>query len=339
MKKIISMLVLVLLVSGCVDNPFTGGSSETNVKEQPPDVISIQNINTLPTPPIIAGDQFSISFELSNLEEEKDVDVGYKLMDDGLCTLISSSGGYCAGGSSCYSLSKEACGDICNQYSVGCCWDPSAEVFLDFVPGRVEFVEWTFNTPSNEEMGYLKTTCPIRFIIGYEFTAISEIEANVITERRYQQLQQSGEFTTFTPTINVERGPIKIYMEFGASLPIRTERVLPVYMTVQDKGTGLLSSVPGSSSLTDYQLSIKLPDEFTVQSDSCGERFTCSGNECWNEESLTMIKRESPTIKCSFTTPDEGTVGLEKTYFITASLKYPYNLTQKVDVAVEPLEA
>jgi hypothetical protein len=317
MKKIILMLVLVLLVSGCVgmENPFGFGSSKTEVKEQPVDVISIQNVNTLPTPPIIAGDQFSISFELTNLEEEKDVDVGYKLMDDGLCKRVSG---------------------------------PEYDIFPDFVPGRVEFVEWTFNTPSNEEMGYLRTTCPVRFIIGYEFTAISEIEANVITEQRYQQLQQSGEFATFTPTINVGRGPIKIYMEYGASLPIRAtvpatattpkiKRILPVYITVQDKGTGLLSSIPGSDSV--YNLSIKVPSEFTVQSDSCGERFSCSGNECWNTETLTMIKRESPTIKCSFTTPDEGTVGLEKTYFITASMKYPYNLTQKIDVAVEPLGA
>jgi hypothetical protein len=161
-----------------------------------------------------------------------------------------------------------------------------------------------------------------------------------MTEQRYYQLQQSGEFTTFTPTLNVERGPIKIYMEFGASLPIRAsttenKRILPVYVTVQDKGTGLLSSIPGSDSV--YNLTIKVPSEFNVQSDSCGERFTCSGDECWNTETLTMVKRESPTIKCSFTTPNEGTVGLEKTYFITASLKYPYNLTQKVDVAVKPL--
>jgi hypothetical protein len=299
MKKIISILVLVLLVAGCVGIELPGlGSSKTEVKEQPPDVISIQNIKVLPNPPIIAGDQFSVSFELSNLEEEKNVDVGYKLMDDGLCTLASG---------------------------------PEYEIFPDFVPGRVEFAEWTFDTPSNEEIGYLETTCPIRFIVGYEFTAISEIEANVMTEQRYYQLQQSGEFTTFTPTLNVERGPIKIYMEFGASLPIRTERVLPVYVTVQDKGTGLLSFIP------ENELLIKLPTEFSVQQGSCGERFTCSNNECWNTETLTMVKRESPTIKCSFTTPNEGTVGLEKTYFITASLKYPYNLTQKVDVAVKPL--
>jgi hypothetical protein len=338
MKKIISMLVLVLLVSGCVETDLFGlSSSKAEVKEQPPDVISIQNINILPTPPIIAGDQFSISFELSNLEEEKDVDVGYRLMDDGLCNLVSSTGGFCSGGSSCYSLSRESC-------SAPCFWDLRGDVFPEFVPGRVEFVEWTFNTPSNEEIGYLRTTCPIRFIIGYEFTAISEIEANVITEQRYQQLQQSGEFTTFTPTINVERGPIKIYMEFGASLPIRAstslnQRVLPVYVTVQDKGTGLLSEIP--EYITDNRLVIDFPDNFGLAegAKSCGERFTCNSDECWNIQNLTMVKRESPTIKCSFITPDEGDVVLEKTYFITASLKYPYNLTQKVDVAVEPLEA
>ena len=295
----------MIFISGCVgfEDPFGFISPKTEVKEQPPDVISIQNINVLPPSPVIAGDQFSVSFELSNVEEERDVNVDYKLMDDGLCSLESGV---------------------------------DSETFEDFVPGRVEFVEWTFNSPSNEEIGYLRTTCPIRFIIGYQFTAISDIEANVITENRYLQLQQSGEFATFKPTLNVGRGPIKIYIDYGASLPIRTERVLPVYITVQDKGTGLLKEVPQNA------LKIIIPEGFGLAEDSnsCGERFTCNGSSCSNtEDSLTMIKRESPTIKCSFTTPNEGNVVLERTYFITASLDYGYNLTQKIDVEVQPLEA
>ena len=81
MKKMILTLVLVLLVSGCTAleqfNPFA--PSDAKVKELPPDVITVQKITVLPSPPIIAGDQFSLSFELTNLEENVDVDVGYYL--------------------------------------------------------------------------------------------------------------------------------------------------------------------------------------------------------------------------------------------------------------------
>jgi hypothetical protein len=302
MKKLILTLILILLVSGCTGMPDLFGlfPQKTEVKEKPPDVIVIQNVNVLPPPPINAGDQFSVSFELSNQEEERDVNVEYKLLDDGLCWTTSTT----------------------------------SDSIENFVPGQVEFIEWTFDTPSADEIAYISTKCPIRFNVNYKFEAISEIEANVITNTRYYQLQQSGEFKTFTPTLTVGRGPIKIYMEFGASLPIQNDSTLPVYVTVEDKGTGLLlTKIPTGD------LKIEVPPGF--DSEGCGDRFTCSGSECWNTVNISMIKRKSPTFRCSFTTPSAGTglneVSLEKTYFISAHLNYTYDVTNQVDVEVKPL--
>lgn len=294
MKKIILTLILTLLVSGCV-NPF---QPKQEVKEKPPDVIVIQNMNVLPTPPIIAGDQFSIYFEMVNEEENSEVVASYYILDDGLCVLREE-------------------GEVTD----------SGE--FTFVPGQTEFIEWTFDTPQSSDIGFLTTTCPVRFRVSYGFRAISEIEVNVMDENRYAQLQQSGEFRTFTPTLTIGRGPLKVYMELGATLPIRTGRILPVYVTVEDKGTGLLSEIPAN------QLRITVPDGFTL--DNCGDRFTCVGRECSNNQILTMIKRKSPTIRCSFITPDD--IMLEQTYFITATLYYSYDVIKQVDVAIKPLQA
>lgn len=302
MKKII-LLLSVLIISGCVGMPdfFSGltGTQKTKVKEQPLDVITVQNINTLPKPPINAGDQFSISFDVTNLEEERDIkSVAYKLLDTGLCNRISG--------------------------------DPKEKNFTlssPFVPKQDEFVEWTFSTPSAADLAYINSKCPVRFKVNYSFDAISEIEADIISEGKYNQLQQSGGFQTFVPTLNMGRGPLRILMEFGASLPVKTGVTLPLYVTVEDKGTGLYATIPRGD------LTIKVPEDFVLETPSCGERFECSGKECYNNETIMMIERKSPTFRYSFKTPN--TVTIEKVYNIEAFLNYTYDITNQVDVDIK----
>jgi hypothetical protein len=326
MKKLVLILMLALIVSGCTGFPdlssiFGGGQK---VKEAPEDVIAVQNLNVLPPSSIYAGDQFSVSFDLVNLDENDDVAVGYRLLDWGLCPLNTSLGGFCSPGSlGCNPYNQGEC-----ETHSGCHWDFFGETFPNFVPGQTEFVEWTFDTPNNEQMGYLPAKCPVRFIVGYNYRAVSEIEVDVISDERYDYLKQSGEFTTFTPTLTVGRGPMKIYMELGASLPIRSGRTVPVYVTVEDKGSGLLERIPPGN-LTIRTIGPTTPD--------CGERFNCSANECTNNQTLIMISRKSPTIKCSFTAPIG--VELEQTYFVDAFLDYYYSVVEETSIEVKPSPA
>jgi len=310
MKKIIICIFLVLLVAGCTGMPDIFGNifgTQKKTKELPPDVIVVQNIHTLPAPPINTGDQFSVSFEVANQEEQREVkDVAYKLLDSGLCKWRSGN-------------LNESTFTTEGNY---------------FLPKQVEFVEWTFNTPNASEIAYLSTKCPIRFRVNYSFEAVSEIDVDVISEQKYSQLQQTGGFKTFVPTLSMGRGPIKVLMEFGASLPVKNNTVLPIYITVQDKGTGLYSTIPDEA---DKRLVIKIPNRTTgFIFQDCGERFTCDSNtnECWNNQNITMIERKSPTFRCSFTTPD---VPIEKIYNIEASLNYTYDVTNEVDVEVKPI--
>jgi hypothetical protein len=298
MKILILTLILVLLFSGCAGIPDIFGTKKAEVKEQPPDVIVVQNINILPKPPINSGDQFSVSFEISNQEEKREVKyVGYEILDSGLCSLKSGN---------------------------------PTDIFTNFVSGQTEFIEWVFNAPSAESIGHLSTKCPIRFKTNYTFDSISEIEVDVISEEKYNQLQQSGGFKTFVPTLTIGRGPIKIYLSFGASLPIKTNTTLPIYITVEDKGTGLYSTVPTG------KLIMKVPGEFNFS--GCGERFNCSKQDnfytCNNTQDIVMIKGKSPLFRCSFTTP---VIPIEKIYLIEASLEYDYEITKEVEVEVKPI--
>jgi len=316
MKKIVFGLILILLISGCTGLPNVFGLFEEGpeVKELPPDVIVVQNINVIPPPPINSDDQFSVSFEISNQEEIKEIEkVSYALLDDGLCNTTP---------------------------------ERPSDSFENFVPGEIEFVEWTFDSPSSKDIGGLSTTCPVRFKVNYSFEAVSEIEVNVVSEDRYNQLQRSGEFTAFTPTLTMGRGPIKIYIDFGATLPIRAstsenKRILPVYITVEDKGTGLLPQIPDwdtsrrISPNLNKELIIKVPEDFDLKSNDCGRRFRCNVDQCWSIQNITMINRKSPTIRCSFTVPED--VSFEKTYFINAFLNYTYDLINEVEVGIKPL--
>jgi len=300
--------MLILSFSGCVglpfDIPFFSGEGP-KVKELPPDVISIHNMTVLPSTSVRVDDQFSLYFEVLNQDEFKDIDVGYNLYDYGLCT---REGG-----------------------------DPDIKAarsnanWATLSPKETRLVEWTLKSPSAEDIANIKTTCPIKFKFNFKYTATSEIDILVVKTEHLQELQRAGKSTTFTPTVNVGRGPIKIYFDFGASLPVRTGSNLPVYLVVHDKGTGLLRKIEKT------KFKITFPNDFDLNSDSC-PFFVCSGTTCENtNDDIPMINKKSLEIRCSgIKTPSTLDPGPEKTYFIKATIEYDYYAIGNVDVEVNP---
>lgn len=303
MKKLISILVLVLLISGCVDLSNIFGQDK-DVKEASEDVVTVENVNVLPVPPITAGDQFSVSFQVTNMEEDQNVDATYELLDAGLCKDPVTG-------------------------------DKQGDFGGSLVPGQVEFVEWTFDTPESNDIAYLKTICPVRFKVRYRFNAQSEMEVNVISEQRYKQLQQSGTFETFTPTLTMDRGPIKIDIELGATMPLRSGAILPIYLTVYDKGDGILDQVPP------LNLILAVPEGFTIYNNECGEFFrhekqpTEGYTYYLNSNGIPFVGKKTYKMKCTFRVP---TTNNEQTYFVDAYfLEYYYDVLKQVDVEVKPL--
>lgn len=325
-------LIFVIAVSGCVEGmpdvlkQMMGQKTGGEIKEAPADIITTQNTNTIPTPPIYADGEFTVSFEVFNQDDIKEIEgVKVYLYDTGMC--------------------DERTSDTVNPLSTG----------KELVPQQTEYVEFKFDAPSNQEIGGMEAECPIRYKISYSFDAISQTDLQVISRDKLEALQRAGQAPTFTSTQSIGRGPIKIYFDFGATLPVRTSicknnsnvevectsssvdtdkssfSILPLFILVEDKGSGIFGDIPAN------KLSFDISNDFKVS--SC-EKFTCtevSGKlNCKNNQPIPMVKKKSPQIRCSFIVPGKDKVPVDKTYYIKAEMSYDYALYEDLSVAIKP---
>jgi len=318
MKLLILALVLIIFISGCTGMPdfLQGIFGRPEVKELPPDVIVVENIKTLPSPPVNAGDRFTIIFEIVNKDENEEMkNVIVELFDYGLCEPQ----------------------DLEEQD-----WEKSTTTpytysrAYNFSPLETEFVEWSFKAPENRKIAYLTAKCPIRFKVSYSYRSTSQVVVGVINQDERMRRLRAGQTISFIPNQTVGRGPVKIYFDFGASLPVITDSTLPVFITVEDKGTGLLEKIEAG------YLLLKVHRDFTNPT-TC-EKFKFDAPEDdynvyknTNDGDIEMIKRKSSLIRCSFDTPSEDEVEIEQTYFLYSTIDYSYDLNYEVDIQVKPL--
>jgi hypothetical protein len=304
MKEILLSIMVVLLISGCT---IFGGDKE--VKELPPDVIAKENVSVLPSSASVRpGDEFSIYMDIVNEDDVDAVPVNYSVYDSGLCTWIG--------------------GDPLN-IDIG-----TSAVFGSLSPKEASMIEWNFKAPDSARLAGFSVTCPIRYKFSFNYTTSTQTDLEVIDRNYMTQLERSGQMAPFVPTINVGRGPIKVYFDFGTPLPVKTDSFLPVYLKVEDKGTGRLEYIDNGA------LEITFPSEFILASqgsDGICTYFSCIGNVCKNDEKIPLINKKTLEIRCGgIKTPVSIGANIpEKTYFITSTLKYDYFSAGQTDVKVE----
>jgi hypothetical protein len=309
-KTILGSLILVLLISGCTGLPdissIFGGNPSANVTKLGPDVIVIQTINVIPKASLRPEDTFSVFFEVKNQDEDKRVpNVRYDLFDRGLCGFEGDGG-------------KP---------------DPNLHPgsFGDFSPSETRLVEWNFRAPTEADMVGLRITCPIRFKIIYDYNATSQIDVDVINPQRLTDLQRSGKDVTYVPSLSVGRGPLKIYFDFGNTLPVRAGGTLTFYVKVKDEGAGLYGEI---SNETGKNLVINADDFSNI--DCVSEYFNCpSSTSCENKQTIPLINKETFDMRCTATAPSGVTD--EQTFYINARiLNYEYPVLGQASVEVKP---
>jgi len=323
MKKIIlGSLFLILLISGCIegipglqncDIPFICQSNQVNVTKLGPDILVIKDINVIPKGSIRPNDEFSVYFQVKNQEENEIVrGVNYSLFDTGLCSFKGGTP------NATTSTSKQ--------------WDDG-----NFAPAETKQGDWSFSAPSLENIANLRTVCPIKFKITYNYTSRSQVDIGLIDDVRLKELQRSGKDVSYSPNLNIGRGPVKIYFDFGGTLPARNNSNLSFYVRVVDEGSGLYTTIPKG------KLSIQAPDMNSAFKNmicvndyfECGHDDANKRRHCENTlKVIPLITKKTFDIKCTLETP--SIVNEEETRYINAYLPYDYDVIGSASVEVKP---
>jgi len=307
----------VVFIAGCVGGPFEslfGQPGEVN--EAPPDIVAVQNENIIPQPPITAGEDFTVSFEIKNVDDTNPVpDVNVQLYDWGLC-------------------GKDALKDP---------WKASGSYFTQSLgrmgPGQSKPIDMTLKAPTAAQLGNLPGRCPVRYKVNYTFNASTSTSAEVISDTRLRQLQTAGQPPSYTPITDIGIGPIKIYMSPVSAMPAKTESTVYVSIQVQNKGTGTYLKIEQN------ELILKVPSEWTLL-DNCGNEFgaytgktetgyTFYSNNQTRGIDLVGADKKTFEIRCGFKMPDKTKVPETKTYYLFATLDYNYDLIREMNVDIK----
>jgi len=331
-KILIVLLIGIVFVSGCIEGidlfkGLMGGEQE--VKEQTPDIIVTQNLNIIPNPPLTAENEFSVIFDMKNQDKVNSIkDVSVKLYDWGACGIMRSDR------DPDFSPDPEKWSYSRGVYS---------REFYELVPQQEERIEFRLKAPTNEEIGFIETDCPVKWLIDYKYSSITQDDFTIISRSRLNELQRAGESWTGTDNpMYIGAGPVKIYFDWKTPMPVQSKSSVQFSVRIQDKGVGdyievkeetLFIKVPNTWDDTNLGCPAdkfeKLPDE--------GE-FMIYKNK--HDKPIPLIKKSSAELICRFKAPDldisESPIP-EKSYTVSANITdYNYKLTEDTIVHINP---
>lgn len=349
-KYIVPILAIVLIVSvsGCTGMEFPGlknlFGTGTSAIEESADIITIDKIDVIPTPPITAENEFSLSYILKNQDTKQSINnVIVKLYNWGICSpnaaLFTPEG---------WTLDKGI------YY----------KNFEELVPLQGEGIEWSFNAPNNNKIGNIEADCPIKWEVDYVFSAMTHDDFAVISRERQREFDRSGQAWEGTDSDQrVGIGPVKVYFDWKTPMPLQSNSSIQFSLQVADRGTGIYPAVEAKS------MKLKIPASWIAglseedKADPCNGKFQAEGTTSSagsgtgsninanvilatedgyvvyeNVNDITLIKRESPEIICRFKAPDLDGAGLpEQSYFVTANITdYTYKMTADETVSIKP---
>lgn len=177
----------------------------TKEKEAPHDLLKIKNVKVIPTPPIPAGNSFTFTLQVENLDQKKTAThTSVSLYDTGRCKK--------------------------DRVTPRKKWD--------MFPGSTKVLEWNIRAPSNKKLGYMTGECPLRYEAEYTFHAHTRAEAITISREKLEEASKMGETVSVSSMETKSRGPIKVDVRFGSEQPFREASLVPFNVIVQNKGSG-----------------------------------------------------------------------------------------------------
>src|SRR3989344_8232809 len=328
-KLSLLLMALVVFSSACVSlsDMFQGSFGKTTVEETA-DIVVMQSKQTIPNPPVLAGNDFIVAFTLRNDDVKQDVsNVGLKLYNWGPCT-----------------ANKDKFEPDPDEWTPDVPSNPKTytRTFAELVPQQEESIELAFTAPSNQQIGFLRTTCPIKWLVEYKFSARSQDDFTIISATKQKQLQRAGqpwEGTDEAPLAGI--GPVKVLFRWLSQIPVQSKGPLQFTLQVVDRGPGWSKEAAKGS------MFLKIPLDWGDEGNACTDKFERIDDEnafavYRNAKAINLIKRESAEISCKFRAPnlDDPLTALnvpERSYLVVSNITdYNYQMFDEQAVDINP---
>ncbi|MEM5813199.1 MAG: hypothetical protein QXU71_02470 [Candidatus Aenigmatarchaeota archaeon] len=301
MQAIIISLTIVVFFSGCTRIQLPNLIVEEKKVEETSDILKIENIETIPKPPIFSSDSFTLYFTIRNSDSEKTIkDIKINIFDP-----------------SVFKIEKE--GEKCTN-AMPC----------SLLPLDQKIIEFQLKAPEREEIASVEITPKVSFKVSFSMEARTLYDVVVVNLEELTKYQQAGKTLEVSRNKILSSGPMKIDIELLNADAVIAGKTGKLKFVIKNSGTGyLVDNVIKKGSLT-----IDMSN-FEVEHDM-KDLFSCSGGICSNTDDIKIIGKESAPML--FTIKAPSNIELWKTFTIVTKMNYTYELRGNKDIKVIPAE-
>lgn len=298
---ILFSLVFVVFFSGCTTIQLPNLVVEEKKVEEATDILKIENIETIPKPPIFSGDSFTLYFIIRNSDKEKTIkDIKISVFDP-----------------SVFKIEKEE--EKCTNAT------PCSLLPLD-----QKIIEFQLRAPKKEDIASVEITPKVSFKVGFSMEATTLYDVVVINLEELTRYQEGGKTLEVSRNKIISSGPMKIDVELINSEAVIAGKRGKLKFLIKNSGSGyLVDNVIKKGSLT-----IDMSN-FEVEHDM-KDLFSCSGGVCSNIDDIKIIGKESAPMLFTIKAPTN--IELWKTFTIVAKMNYSYELRGNKDIKIIPVE-
>jgi len=299
----IASILLIIFISGCISGTLNLQNLyiTEEKKEEISDILTIENVETVPKPPIFSGDSFLFYFVIKNKDNIKTIkNVKVILFDP-----------------SVFKVSSEA--DKCSESS------PCSLMPLD-----QKIISFNLTAPKKEEIGNVEINPKVSFRVLYTLEGSTYYDVIGINLDELAKYQQAGKSLSLTRNKVITSGPIKIDAELINAEAVISGKTGKLRFVIRNTGTGsLLNNEIGKNDL-------KIDFAGLEVSHDMEDVFSCSSSVCTNKEEIKLIGKESPPLL--FTIKMPSNIEIWKTFTINAKINYTYEARGSKEISVIPAE-
>ncbi len=301
------LLIALIFIAGCTSDFFGGDVLKIQVNteaEGPKDAVIVKDIQTIPSPPVLPGQQVSLFFTIENKDDLKSAtNVNVNLFNPSSFRIIEGG----------------------------------AQPLGSALPGEQKQVEMKLAAPTQGEIANVRLETDLHFSVAYDFQSSTIMETLIVNENEIRARQRQGQPVSLERNTILGSGPVQIDGEMkGVPYVLANQPGTAgiFVLTVVNRGDKTKGDLKDGKILAG-NLAVEFPAG--IGNMKCPEKFSQNGLICTNAEEIKLFKGESNPFRFEIT----GSPPISepfKTYNIKADISYTYELRDSAHAIVNPLE-